>query len=84
MNKNRNDDYEIYLSAKDSNYKNEATILLNQSILNLNSLKTAIDNYDYSGNRDEIVQILQQFYDEYDLVYKMSDALYNAGEYSIE
>ncbi|MDR1945478.1 MAG: hypothetical protein LBQ59_05550 [Candidatus Peribacteria bacterium] len=59
-------------------------MLLNQSILALNSLKTEANNYNFSGDRDEIVRILQKFSDIYDLVYKMSDSLYNAVENSIE
>jgi hypothetical protein len=50
----------------------------------LNTLKTVVNDYDYSGNRDVIIGILNQFSNAYNDIYDMTDALYRTAEYSVE
>jgi hypothetical protein len=84
QNARKNDDFEIYLSARNPQFRNEASTLLIQSILNINALRDVVANYDFSGDRSTIIDILEQFLAGYEGIFQMTDALYRVAENSIE
>lgn len=80
----KNDDFEIYLWAKNTNYKSQASSFLNQSLQNYKDLKKLVNSYDYSWNKDDLIEILDKVLNTYNWLYQMTDTLYYTIENSVE
>lgn len=75
-NRTLNDSYEIYLSAKNTSYKNEASSLLSSSIGLLNTLK--------AKDKDNFKEFFWDLSTLFETLYKASDATYKALDNSVE
>lgn len=82
-NKWKNDDFESYLSVKNSQYKNEATWYYYNTfsgILNIEEKMEEVKNY----NTEEIINLINDYIEVYNNLSKTAEALYNAWDNSIE
>lgn len=82
-NKHKNDDFEIYLSAKNTSYKNDAISnfnTLNKTFLELNKI---VANYDKSWDIEKIKSILLSIQSIYKLLETTTDLTYKAIENSV-
>ncbi len=82
-NKDLNDDYDQYLSAKNTGLKYEAKQSLRENLQELETLKVLINNYDYSWEKEKISEILTNILDIYSHSYETLDSLYEAVDSSI-
>lgn len=82
-NKNLNDSYEIYISAKDTSLKNQAETYLLQSMSSYNTTLSKIDSYDNSWNIKSIKDILLSIQSTYKILQKVTDYTYSALDNSI-
>lgn len=82
-NKNKNDAYEMFLSAKNSSYKTSAENSLNDSISAFDKLKKVVDSYDYSSDTNKIKNILWEFKIVYSSLENSTDLTYKVLEWTI-
>ena len=82
-NKDLNDDYDQFLGAKNSGIKNQAKNALRYNLSDIQELQVLIKNYDYSGEKETIWDILNQILTVYWDVYDMLDYLYETIDSSI-
>lgn len=82
-NKDANDDYELYLGAKNSTYKNEAQKYFSQAYVSFNELQEQVKNYTNTGNIDEIKTLLIKIQDTYKTLQKATDYTYQTIDSSI-
>ncbi len=82
-NKDKNDDYESFLWAKDQESKDRAKIALWGSIETYTSLKPVVYEYDYSGEKAKILPLLQKFLSAYNELYTTIDSVYKTIESSV-
>lgn len=82
-NKDLNDDYDQFLGAKNSGIKNQAKNALRYNLSDIQELQVLIKNYDYSGEKETIWEILNQILTVYWDVYDMLDYLYETIDSSI-
>lgn len=82
-NKDVNNGYEEFLSAKNNDYKTNAKSLLLESISLYTQLKKDLSAYDYSGDKDKIETLLKEFLTAYNKLYEMTDYTYKAVDNSI-
>ncbi|MDD3793620.1 MAG: efflux RND transporter periplasmic adaptor subunit [Candidatus Gracilibacteria bacterium] len=75
--------YEIYLGAKNSNYKGQAKSFLASSILLYDDLAIEIAKYDNNGNIDDIEYILNQILNVFNELYNANDYTYKTVDNSI-
>ncbi len=82
-NKNKNDDFENYLWAKNTSIKNTAETNLRESI-NLNTaLKISLNNYEYTWNKEDIELLLKDYLVIFNKLYETTDTIYKTVENSI-
>ncbi len=82
-NKDLNDDYDQYLSAKNTGLKYDAKQSLRENLQELETLKVLINNYDYSWEKEKISEILTNILNIYSHSYETLDSLYEAVDSSI-
>lgn len=83
-NKDKNDSFDNFLWAKDSSLKTQAKSSLQESISLYGSLKYEIDNYEYTGNKENILELLNSFLVIYNKLYNTTDLIYKTADSSIE
>jgi len=83
-NRDKNDEYEVYLWAKDSVSKTNASNTLSSAIAIYNKLKIELDNYIYDWDKEEITNLLNNFLDLYNKLYESSDFTYKTVDSSIQ
>lgn len=82
-NKSKNDNYEMYLWAKNSTYKTQSESSLIKSISSYNWLKILVDSYDYSWDAIKIQGILTEYKKVYDFLENSTDLTYKTLENTI-
>nr|MDD3720665.1 HlyD family efflux transporter periplasmic adaptor subunit [Candidatus Gracilibacteria bacterium] len=82
-NKDKNNAFEDYLSAKNTSYKTSAESSLLESISMYTNLKKSLANYDYSGDKALIKNLLNQYLATYNKLYETTDYVYKAADNSI-
>lgn len=82
-NKDANDDYELYLWAKNSSYKNQAENYFSQALISYNEIQEQIKNYTNAGNINEIESLLVKIQDTYRILQKATDSTYQTIDNSI-
>ncbi len=84
-NKAQNDDYEIYLWAKNTSEKTQATSLFSETYGKYTALKKIVDNYDENDTSSEtLTSILNSFINTYESLWDTADMLYKTANDSIE
>ena len=82
-NRDKNDAYEMYLGAKDSMTKSQAESSLNRSINLYKDLKSLVDGYDYSWDKETIINIINSFIATYNELEITADNTYKTMEATI-
>lgn len=82
-NKHKNDDYEMYLSAKDTTYKTQAENALLSAISSYKNLSEIINTYDNSWDISKLKSILTSIQNTYKILVNATDLTYKVLENSI-
>lgn len=82
-NRYKNDNYEVYLWAKNTSYKSQAESALLRSISSYDKLETIIDNYDNSWNTETLKSILSSIQETYKTLENTTDLTYKTLENTI-
>lgn len=83
-NEEKNDDYDYFLWAKDSGIKSEAKTSFRKTLSLYESLKEELENYDYSGEKEILIPLLESYKEVYDSLYESADLTYKTADNSIE
>ena len=82
-NKDINDDYELYLSAKNSTYRNEAEKYFSEALVSYTKIQEQIKNYENNWEREKIKTLLIAIQETYRVLQKATDYTYKAVDNSI-
>ncbi|MDD2907257.1 MAG: efflux RND transporter periplasmic adaptor subunit [Candidatus Gracilibacteria bacterium] len=82
-NRDLNNSFEIYLGAKNSTYKNSASINLSEAIGMYDNVSKEIANYDNSGDKDKLLGLLNDFLSLYNKMYDATDFIYKTLDNSV-
>lgn len=83
-NKDKNDEYENYLWAKNKVFKNDAETSLLKSISMYKTLKISLEDYDYLWDKDKIILLLTEYLNLYNNLYETTDLVYKTVDNSID
>ena len=83
QNKEKNDNYEMFLWAENATIKSKTEFSLIKSIDLFETLKKSYANYDESGEKAKLLHLLNEFNSMYDELYITIDGVYNTAENSI-
>lgn len=83
-NREKNDDFEDFLSAKNSIYLGQSKSSLSDSISMLNNLKILLNSYNYSWEKEKILVLLDEYLKIFNKLYETTDFTYKAVDNSLE